>query len=256
MITFTRFKDHSKKLSYLSIFHSCLVFAFAIALLVKWEIFGSNPECNSEAVVVIFRSFSAIHAGRKAGWATVIIALVLYTCLIIGTYKRALQSSWKRFSGLETNWSSEKANEDVSHLTCPCLLNSKSDRAFTGKPDSDPDFEISARILMQIIFILVLLPLAIVNTELLIKKNKFAPDNGLRAQWAFGQVMLPSYAFLVNGTDTFGTQVIPVFLIVHPLVNVLKAFKKYGLRSRKLYAMNSRAYMDDSADDGPVEMKS
>ncbi len=71
MPSFNKFKHHNRKLGYLSVFQSFLLFVFPVALLVKWETFGSSPECNSEAVVVVFRSFRAFHAGRVVGWITV-----------------------------------------------------------------------------------------------------------------------------------------------------------------------------------------
>ncbi|KLO07182.1 hypothetical protein SCHPADRAFT_945490 [Schizopora paradoxa] len=215
MTTFNRFKDHNQKLSYLSIFQSYLVFAFAIALLAKWKNFGSTPECNSEVVVFIFRIFNAIHVGRKAGWAVVITALVLYTGMMIVGYPRTIRSAIAkvRSSGSMTGGNLE---EGKRNRIC------------------EPDLEFSGRIVLQIIFIVILLPLAIVNTELLVKRNRSAPESHSQEQWAFGQV-------------------IPVFLIAHPLVKVLSAFKKYGLRSRKYFAMKNMNSKSDVADGSQIK---
>ncbi len=87
MPSFNKFKHRNRKLGYLSVFQSCLLFVFPIALLIKWDTFGSSPECNSEAVVVVFRSFSAFHAGRVIGWIAVFVALGFYTYMTIRDYR-------------------------------------------------------------------------------------------------------------------------------------------------------------------------
>jgi hypothetical protein len=64
-----------------SVVHSYTVFAFALTLLIKAKSFGIHPECNSHAVVVLFRPFSALHAGRIVCWVLTVIVVVVYTLI-------------------------------------------------------------------------------------------------------------------------------------------------------------------------------
>ena len=76
-----------------SVVHSYTVFVFALTLLAKATSFGTTPECNKNAVVVFFRPFSALHAGRVAGWVLTVIVVVVYTLI---TLKDHLPSPLKR----------------------------------------------------------------------------------------------------------------------------------------------------------------
>ena len=76
-----------------SVVHSYTVFAFALTLLIKATSFGTTPECNKNASVVVFRPFSALHAGRIAGWVLTVIVVVVYTMI---TLKDHLPSPLKR----------------------------------------------------------------------------------------------------------------------------------------------------------------
>jgi hypothetical protein len=73
-----RFGDVARTLKILSVVQSCLVFTFALALLISARTFGSNPECNRNAVVVLFRPFSALDVGRIVGWIVVVTVLAIY----------------------------------------------------------------------------------------------------------------------------------------------------------------------------------
>jgi hypothetical protein len=81
-----RFSDGIKLLKHLSVVQSYTVFAFAFAILIKAKTFGSNPECNGVAVVVIFRPFSAINAGRIVCWILTIIVVAIYTVITAKDY--------------------------------------------------------------------------------------------------------------------------------------------------------------------------
>jgi hypothetical protein len=66
-----------------SVVQSYTVFAFALTLLIKAASFGTNPACNENAVVVLFRPFSALHAGRIVCWILTVAIVVVYTFLIL-----------------------------------------------------------------------------------------------------------------------------------------------------------------------------
>ena len=76
--SFLRVSLNDRLLKFVEIFHSCLIFAFAVVFLTYAETFGSSHCCNSTAKAVFFISFSALHVGRKVGWAIVISVAVFY----------------------------------------------------------------------------------------------------------------------------------------------------------------------------------
>jgi hypothetical protein len=76
-----RFKDRATVIKLWSIVQSYIFFAFTFVLLVKAKHFGSSPECNRNAVVVLFRPFSALHGGRILGWIVTAGIAILYTAV-------------------------------------------------------------------------------------------------------------------------------------------------------------------------------
>jgi len=88
-----RSASNVKMLKYFSVVQSYTVFAFALTLLIKATSFGTAPACNSNAVVVLLRPFSALHAGRIVCWILTIIVIVAYTLI---TLKDHLPSPLKR----------------------------------------------------------------------------------------------------------------------------------------------------------------
>ena len=73
--SYNRFVKGDKTLKYFAIVQSYILFAFALAILIRAPTFGSTPLCNSNAKAVIFRPFSALHGGRIA--ATIVVAIVI-----------------------------------------------------------------------------------------------------------------------------------------------------------------------------------
>jgi len=55
-------------------------------MLIKAKTFGSNPECNENAVVVLFRPFSALYAGRIVCWIVTVIVVAVYTVITVKDY--------------------------------------------------------------------------------------------------------------------------------------------------------------------------
>ena len=84
--SYNRFVKSDRTLQYLSIVQSYVLFAFALSILIKAKAFGSNPECNANAVVVLYHEFNALHQGRIVAWIFVILVIVIYTFLTISDY--------------------------------------------------------------------------------------------------------------------------------------------------------------------------
>jgi hypothetical protein len=81
-----RFRSGTRILNFLSMVQSYAVFAFAFTILIQARMYGSSPECNINAVVVLFRPFSALRAGRIAGWIMTVIFVVIYTIITFMDY--------------------------------------------------------------------------------------------------------------------------------------------------------------------------
>jgi hypothetical protein len=81
-----RFTDGTKILGLLPVVQTYIVFAFAFTILIKAGTFGSNPECNRHAAVVLFRPFSALNAGRILGCIVVVAVVTFYTGLTVWEY--------------------------------------------------------------------------------------------------------------------------------------------------------------------------
>ena len=69
-----------------SILQSYLFFVFTLILLVKGQTFGSRPECNGNAVVVLFKPFPVFHVGIILGWVVTVVVVSLYTFVTVGEY--------------------------------------------------------------------------------------------------------------------------------------------------------------------------
>lgn len=95
---YNRFVNSSNVLKFLSVFQSLFLLISAIVFLAKMRSFGSSPMCNSEAVVVILRPFSAIKAGQKVGLFVVIAVLVIYTAFTIIDYWRGSDSDGEQLN--------------------------------------------------------------------------------------------------------------------------------------------------------------
>jgi uncharacterized membrane protein (UPF0136 family) len=66
-----------------SIIQSYVVFAFALTLLITAKSFGRSLECNANAVVVVFRPFSALKSGRPVAWVLTILVITVYTGILV-----------------------------------------------------------------------------------------------------------------------------------------------------------------------------
>jgi hypothetical protein len=73
-------------LQLVSVIQSYVIVAFAVAVLGNAPTFGQSPDCNPEAVAVIFRPFSASKSGRIVGWIIVSLMVIGYTAMTARDY--------------------------------------------------------------------------------------------------------------------------------------------------------------------------
>ncbi|KAJ7021306.1 hypothetical protein C8F04DRAFT_1273912 [Mycena alexandri] len=218
-----RFDGTVKLLQVFSIIQSYTVFAFAFAVLINAKSFGYEHTCNRNASVVIFRPFNALKAGRPVGWVVTGIVVAVYTGVLIRdhlpqTHKAILQ--WiRRQVTKEVPATDPGLPMDESLVSPPqrrpqaTLMQNKVqyNSRRTAEIPKEYDLQIAWNIVINIGFVLVLWALTVMNTELLIRWNHFAPNDTPQSSWQFGQVL-------------------PMFLVVLPLANLITAFRAFGLR--------------------------
>jgi len=206
---YDRFTNGNSFLDFLAVFQTYLLFAFIVALLVKGRSFGKSPNCNFEAVVVIFRPFSAIRSGRVVGWVVVSLALVAYSFLTIGGYAPAAKGAWTRFRESRTTQAAAEINLSTAR---PRGRSNQAGNPSPKAPSTSPRktwiADADYTLIVVLIVISVIWSLAVMNTELLIRWNHFAPNH--ESKWTFGQLL-------------------PIFLVALPLMSVVEAFAKHKL---------------------------
>jgi len=79
--SFHRFPAGTRALKFLYILQSYLIFTFALVILFTAKKFGSLPECNPIAVMVLFQPFSALKAGQIIGLVAVGAVTAVYTAI-------------------------------------------------------------------------------------------------------------------------------------------------------------------------------
>ncbi|KAJ7149169.1 hypothetical protein C8R43DRAFT_1007404 [Mycena crocata] len=217
-----RFPGNVKRLHFFSIVQSYTVFAFAFAMLITAPSFGRSPLCNPNAVVVVFRPFSALTSGRIVCWVMTGLVVALYTGILVKDHmppapKLVHQWIQKRVTKQipATDHDLPMTSPDVGvppPRNAPTRVPAKV-QYHSRKPPEQPmeyDLQIAWHIVIEIAVVLILWGLTVMNTELLIRWNNFAPSDGT-SSWQFGQVL-------------------PMFLVVLPLSNLINAFRDFGLR--------------------------
>lgn len=76
-----RLSDDTQTLQLVLVLQSCIILAFAFAVLATAPYFGTTPECNQNTHVVIFRPFSALKAGRIFGGILFGLAFLAHTAM-------------------------------------------------------------------------------------------------------------------------------------------------------------------------------
>jgi hypothetical protein len=115
----------SRLLQIFSVLQSCTVFAFTLVLLVMAETFGATPACNRNAVVVLFRPFPALNAGRIIGCIVVAIVFMAYVLVTAMEFRRQF---WEKKKSEEqvavpkkTDVQGEKRPEQPRELQMPSI---------------------------------------------------------------------------------------------------------------------------------------
>ncbi|KAF7367976.1 hypothetical protein MSAN_00863200 [Mycena sanguinolenta] len=227
-------KSPNVKLLYIfSILQSYTIFAFAFAMLITAHSFGQHSQCNHHASIVIFRPFHALPAGRIVCLVVTAVIFTLYTGMLI---KDNLPPAPKRI----LQWIQQKVTKEVPTTAeqelppppgAPPLPRHAPQKLSAGKVEyharkaptvpKEYDLQIAWNIVIEIFVVLILWGMAVMNTELLIRWNHFPPSNG-QSLWQFGQVL-------------------PMFLVVLPLTNLITAFRDLGLRPLPMRPVISKA---------------
>jgi len=215
-----RFGSKTRILNFWSILQSYTVFAFAFTILIQARTYGSSPQCNGNAVVVLFRPFNALNAGRIVGWIVIVFFVISYTIITCMDYlpppPKQVQEwirkkrAWRRritpnFQDPADNMESDGNALDITRQ------NRIPQSRFYRKQQATYDLQIAWDLVIEIIAIVILWALAVMNTELLIRWNHFELPNSPQSPWQFGQVL-------------------PMFLVVLPCINMISAFNEFGLK--------------------------
>ena len=240
MPAYNRFVCSDKTLKVVSIFQSYLIFALGLAMLVRAPTFGSTPRCNSHAVTVVFRQFPALDAGRIAAFVVLSVVTLFYTALTFTDYRRPVIRQCRRFKhwvssvsfiamytssaakgktreGIPTSAATDrKVGREGRETTSKRTWNEDMSSTTRAVKPKGRDFGVFGTLLVELIVITVLWALFVLNTELLILRNRFdGGGDGLDSStlWQFGQIL-------------------PMFLVVLPLVSLVKVFRKHGFKRR------------------------
>ncbi|KLO05372.1 hypothetical protein SCHPADRAFT_946975 [Schizopora paradoxa] len=238
-----RFARKNRVVTYLSILHFCFTLTSVIVFLAEMDHFGSSSNCNSEAVVVLFRPFRALQTGRIVGFVSIGLVLGIYAGLtFIGWRYTSPKTPSNGTSGADSTPASTlprnelnvresnppgtagegTAGPGVSHeLQAPNARNAQASlvggsegRTSLNANPSSPEKgagtrnqHLSKNAPLEIFITLTMWALGVMNTELLILRNDFSDAND-KSQWQFGQVMA-------------------MLMVISPLVDVLNCFKEW-----------------------------
>ncbi|KAJ7826293.1 hypothetical protein B0H14DRAFT_2817521 [Mycena olivaceomarginata] len=212
-----------KLLHVFSVVQSYTIFAFAFTMLISAHSFGRTPDCNSHAVVVLFHPFPALPAGRILCLVLTAFFFTVYTGILIKDHLPPDAETHPPVDPAESNQRGPRSGPGASDRTArgapqprpaPPRFAAGRVEYHARKPPAVPkeyDLQIEWPLVIEILVVLILWGLTVMNTELLISLNHFAPSDGGHSSWQFGQVL-------------------PMFLVVLPLANLITAFRDYGLR--------------------------
>ena len=141
--TYNRFVKSDKTLQLLSIIQSYVLFAYAIAILIKAKTFGPSFCCNQTARVVLFRPFSALHAGRIVGWIVVMSVVAVYTFLCCYDYWPLAKRWYERVQ--EARLGIPSANSANSKARKEKSEDEDEDGSDDSAPGDDPEAAINGR---------------------------------------------------------------------------------------------------------------
>jgi len=213
------FEGGAKFLQLFSVLQSIVVFAFAFVVLITARTFGSNPECNSHAVLVFLRPFPVFNAGRIVGWVVTVAVFALYSFMTVKDYL-SKPLAWMKGKKIQDsvlpmpthNTDSNKGSGlKYGDSSTP---NDSFNVVYTRRRQSRryaPN--VHGTLILQIFAILVLWAVTVMNTELLIILNRFQHSDEGQSIWQFGQIL-------------------PLLLVVLPFTGLINAFRTYGIRKK------------------------
>ncbi|KAJ7613166.1 hypothetical protein FB45DRAFT_273496 [Roridomyces roridus] len=204
----------------LSHVQSYTIFAFVLAALATARKFGNRRECNTNAVVVIFRPFSALGSGRIVGWILWVAIVALYTGISIRDYlppippvrewiKKRISRQMPAFAQDPPGPSGvapDPASPDEPSSMQPGSAEPAPEPVVPRPHSPDPseyDLPIPWELVLKIFLVVVVWSVAVMHVELLIRWNHFAPIG--QSQWQFGQIL-------------------PMFLVIIPFLSLIDAF--------------------------------
>ncbi|KAJ7602559.1 hypothetical protein DFH06DRAFT_1488646 [Mycena polygramma] len=219
-----RLSEETKILQLASVAQSYTVIAFALAVLVQGSRFGQTPpECSRAAVAVIFRPFSASTSGRILGWIVVGLMVLGYTVMTARDYTaRAIRTIRAKavsrqevvdpapLRPVDQQRPSRTEFTDYTVPEDPAPVQRQSTHYGT------PRALVDGRLLFMLMFITVFWAFFVLNTELVIRWNQ-PTEAASGSNWQFGQIL-------------------PMFLTVLPLINMVNAFSEFGIKpTRQVY---------------------
>ncbi|KIM74202.1 hypothetical protein PILCRDRAFT_828496 [Piloderma croceum F 1598] len=206
------FVDGTAIIKIWSIAQSYVIFAFTLVILIKSQTFGNNPQCNDNAVVVLFRPFSALRVGRTVGWIVAVTVIAVYTGVTATEYwmkcqgQAQLERIIRRIKIRDTEAEPNLPGLEPVETKRPVAENVASGisgHRIEEQTQSLPSFPAPARPIIEIAVKVILWTIAVTNTELLVRWNHFGSSG---SSWRLGEVL-------------------PLFLVVLPLMNMVNAFK-------------------------------
>ncbi|KAF7355822.1 hypothetical protein MVEN_00910400 [Mycena venus] len=215
-----RLSDDTNILQLVSVIQSYVIISFAFAVVAKAASFGENADCNQEAVAVIFRPFSALRHGRIFGWCIIGFIFATYTMITFRDYTARIREMvrGRRVSHNESASPPSVGQGPIlgqyfKHSASPVPgvgpLAPKRQSTYYGIPTALVDNQL----LVIIFFILVIWAFLVLNTELTIRWYR-PTQNDAVTNWQFGQML-------------------PMFLTLLPLINMISAFNKFGIKPTK-----------------------
>ncbi|KAJ7624281.1 hypothetical protein DFH06DRAFT_1445953 [Mycena polygramma] len=206
-----RLSDETKVLQLVSVLQGYVILAFAFAVLSTAPSFGQVPQCNHEAVAVIFRPFSALKQGRVLGWCIVSLMLIGYTAMTVWDYLAPLlepQGKEKPENVVEVRPPIRQEPFSTSDFVISAPANTT-----TASVYEETSALIDDNLLTMLMFILIIWVFFVLNIELVIHRYQATPESSV-PNWQFGQIL-------------------PLFLTLLPLVQMIASFKKFGIKPTK-----------------------
>ncbi|KAJ7261941.1 hypothetical protein C8J57DRAFT_1335838 [Mycena rebaudengoi] len=211
-----RLSDKTKILQLVSVIQGYVILAFAFAVLATAPSFGQSPQCNHEAVAVIFRPFAALQQGRVLGWCLVSLMLMGYTAMTVWDYLAPLLEPQERENS-ENVVESRPPIRQEPFSTSDFVLSAPANTTTLQRPASvyeETPALVDENLLTMLLFILIVWAFFVLNIELVIHWYQPSPDNSV-PNWQFGQIL-------------------PLFLTLLPFIQMSSAFNRFGVKPTKL----------------------